>query len=151
MKSLQIILQYQQDFEALELAYHGHSPREKATSVGTINISSKSLGMEGITATPRPSGGVRSCPSWSIPCVSVDKEGNSYFSEKSVILSVGTPSGIGALSTLMPAVGEIRLFLAYWIALLEGAMPSVIASLVHGYTLFGWHWHNETLHPMCRS
>lgn len=38
--------------------------------------------------------------------MSVDAEGNSYFTEKTVALAPGTCAGIGALSELMPTTGE---------------------------------------------
>ncbi len=53
------------------------------------------------------SGGSSACStSWSLPCVSVDAEGNSYFCDKSVALGAGTGSGIGALSEMIPTTGE---------------------------------------------
>lgn len=99
MKSVHDIIQVQQQLEALELAHQGGKLGDEPS---VTELSDSSSG---------------SSSGWRIPCVSVDEEGNSFFSEKSIPLFGAKVTGIGALSDLIPASGEVAHVIASLIAL----------------------------------
>lgn len=122
-KSIHTILQLQQKLEEMELAHaRGKQPLPTASPTGAlvhaVDIPPNRRPHTAVTAVTnswaesgRPpegeAGRASSCSSsWSLPCVSVDTEGNSYFTDKKVALGPGTGAGIGALSELFPASGE---------------------------------------------
>lgn len=110
MKSIHSFLKLQADLEALELAYHGERPPLPGASVMPIRPPPSAAGEVSTsgTSTGVSSTATSSCSSsWSLPCVSVDAEGNSYFTDKKVALGAGTGSGIGALSDIIPATGGV--------------------------------------------
>lgn len=112
------ILQLQEKLEALELAHNGEERPNSESSVHASGMFPTSLtvvtGAAAAAASTAPSQGAAStgdsqCSSfWWLPCVSVDEQGNSFFSEKKVGLRAGTASGIGALSELIPSTGEMH-------------------------------------------
>lgn len=126
MRSIHAFLKLQADLEALELSFHGERPPLPGSSVlpvdttrspklpsaatapgagGTPSSSQNPVSDSGAGVGGVGTSGACSAP-WSLPCVSVDAEGNSYFSDKTVALGVDTGSGIGALSGLIPTTGE---------------------------------------------
>ncbi|CAM9171045.1 unnamed protein product [Pylaiella littoralis] len=132
MKSIHAFLKLQADLEALELAFHGERPPLPGSSVLPVDTRNPALPAATTTAsaaaaaaavsasgaerdqsslTGQSSSSAPSCSaSWSLPCVSVDAEGNSFFCDKTVVLGAGTTgSGIGALSELIPTTGIVRL------------------------------------------
>lgn len=120
LKSIHAFLRLQEELEALELAYHGEQAPRPGATVLPPNPPSTGMGEGGRHSADLASGAATtaaaeyfpensdsSCSSsWPLPCVSVDREGNSYFTDKIVKLSAGAASGIGALSELIPAMGE---------------------------------------------
>eukprot|EP00752_Nemacystus_decipiens_P005255 g4769.t1 len=127
MRSIHAFLKLQADLEALELSFHGERPPLPGSSVVLpVDTRSPELPPAATATLPGPEGkpsssylGQKSCSdsgggngdsggaSWSLPCVSVDADGNSFFSDKTVALgsAAGAGSGIGALSELIPATG----------------------------------------------
>eukprot|EP00903_Cladosiphon_okamuranus_P009099 g8697.t1 len=123
MKGIHAFLKLQADLEALELSFHGKRPPLPGSSVLPADTRTLKLPTEANGSEGRPSlhssvehkscngggggGGGGSAASWSVPCVSVDAEGRSYFSDKTVPLgaAAGAGSGIGALSELIPTTG----------------------------------------------
>ncbi|CAN0126547.1 unnamed protein product [Ascophyllum nodosum] len=102
-KSIHDVLQLQADLEALEVSHHnGKHPADASTNY------SRPEGRESTASQEEPNDPreTSSCSSsWTLPCVSVDKDGNSYFAEKTVRLGAGTGAGIGALSAMIPTTG----------------------------------------------
>ena len=124
MRSIHAFLKLQADLEALELSFHGERPPLPGSSVLPVDTrnpkpppaAAAAPGSEGKPSSDSSSSeehkscsvsGGGSGASWSLPCVSVDAEGNSYFSDKTMWLGagVGAGSGIGALSELIPTTG----------------------------------------------
>lgn len=121
-----MVLQLQQKLEELELTFRGNPHPTPSTSLPPPAASAREAVVHPTPIPPIPSSkptaaaaaassaspGVAaeksSCSSlWTVPCVSVDADGNSYFTEKTVPLGPGTGAGIGALSELIPATGIV--------------------------------------------
>ncbi|CAM9798362.1 unnamed protein product [Ectocarpus sp. 13 AM-2016] len=131
MKSIHAFLKLQADLEALELSHHGERPPLPGSSVLPFNTANPqpqppppaTAAAAAAAAETAGSSGEPPCTpggessvgrsgsggggrSWSLPCVSVDAEGNSFFCDRKVALGAGTTgSGIGALSELIPTTG----------------------------------------------
>ncbi|CAM9736719.1 unnamed protein product [Scytosiphon promiscuus] len=118
MKGIHAVLKLQNDLEALELSHHGERPPLPGSSVLPVYPAAAASARMAADAERKPSpsdsagqgsalisGGSGSSSFWSLPCVSVDAEGNSFFCHKKVALGAGSGSGIGALSQLIPAAG----------------------------------------------
>ncbi|CAM9591798.1 unnamed protein product [Hapterophycus canaliculatus] len=125
MKGIHAVLKLQNELETLELSHHGERaplpgssvlpvyPSTAAAAAGAVADPGRKpppssvAGQGAATSSGGGGSGVGGSPSsfWSLPCVSVDAEGNSYFCEKKVALGAGSGSGIGALSELIPSAG----------------------------------------------
>lgn len=113
MKSIHAFLRLQATLEALELSHNGETPPPPGASVlptkpppiAPAAVMGASCDGEGESLPGSSSAGCCS-ESWSLPCISVDADGNSYFTDMTVALGPG--AGIGALSELIPSTGERR-------------------------------------------
>lgn len=126
---MQSVLRLQAQLEQLELTHNGGGP----VSCPAPTRQPESLTLR--TAEPLDETHLSGTGSreWVVPCVSVDSEGRSFFSEKRVALRrASSPSSIGALSDLIPATGEHLRCAAYAISRLERlfGQQSIILFLV---------------------